>query len=95
MVSTIIPFRRFFTIEIVWPVTDSVFLIKRRSAAAHVRDPTPVLVAHVEQHALEFNIRVEAQSSAGTIKSECYIRKVFPAFHLNLQKKITFPIFII
>ena len=48
-----------------------------------MRDAATVLVAHVEQHALEFLVGVEADRSTGAIEIQRHVRKFLPAFRLE------------
>lgn len=64
------------------PVTDAVLLIEGGAGATHVRNTTSIFITHVEQHAFEFLIGVEAQRPVGAVKVQRDVGKLLPPFRL-------------
>lgn len=69
-------------VEVVDPVADAVLLVEGRAVAAHVRNAPAVLVAHVEQHALELLVGVEAHGAVRTVKRQRHVGKLLPPLRL-------------
>lgn len=80
-----LPVGSVLAVEVEGPVADPVLLVEGRFpvTSAHVRDPTAVLVAHVEDHAVEFQVRVETQRATRAVKVERHVREVLPTFGLH------------
>jgi len=69
-----------FAVEVVDPVADAVLLVESGASAAHVGNATAVLIAHVEEHALELLVGVEAQRTVGTVEIQRHVRELLPPF---------------
>ena len=72
------------------PVADAVLLVESGASAAHVGNATAVLIAHVEEHALELLVGVEAQRTVGTVEIQRHVRELLPPFGLSNQKPLLY-----
>jgi len=90
-VIQIVPVWRCGAVHIVIPVADAELLIEAGFIGAHVGNPSTILIAHVENHAVKFQISIESNGSVSAVKIECDIRELSPPlfdvvvgfFHLN------------
>ena len=80
--SLFVPVLCVFAVEIVNPIANSVLLIESCPRSAHVRNTAAILVAHVEQHALEFLIGVKSKRTTRAVEIKRHVRKLLPAFRL-------------
>jgi len=91
----IIPVWGGWTVHVVVPVTNSELLVEAGLICTHVGNSSAILIAHVENHAVEFQISIESNSSVSAVKIECDIRELSPPlfnvvagfFHLNKSKE--------
>lgn len=74
-----LPFRGIGAIKIANPITNPVLLIESRLISAHVGHPAPFRIAHVENLAIVFNIRVETDRFIRTIERKTRIFRVYPS----------------
>lgn len=84
-VVEIVPVRGGGAVHVIIPVADSKFLVEAGLIGAHVGNPAAVLVAHVEYHAVKFQISVESDRSVCAVKIESDIGKVGPSLLLKLN----------
>lgn len=82
-----VPFVGLLAVKVVDPVADAVLLVEGGPGSAHVRDAASVLVAHVEQHALELLVSVEAQRTVGAVERERHVRELLPALGLPAARE--------
>jgi hypothetical protein len=73
------PIRGVGAVHIIVPVTDSELLVEAGVVAAHVGDPATILVTHVEDHAVELQVSVEADGAVGAVEGEGDVGHVRPA----------------
>lgn len=85
-VIQIVPVWRCGAVHIVIPVADAELLIEAGFIGAHVGNPSTILIAHVENHAVKFQISVESNGSVSAVKIECDIRELSPPLFLKLIK---------
>jgi len=84
-VVEIIPVGRGGAVHVIVPVADSKLLVEAGLVGAHVGNPAAVLVTHVENHAVKFQISVESDRSVCAVKIESDIGKVGPSLLLKLK----------
>jgi len=84
-VVEIIPVRRGGTVHVIIPVADSKLLVEAGLVGAHVGNPAAILVTHVENHAVKFQISVKSDRSVCAVKIESDIGKVGPSLLLKLN----------
>jgi len=84
-VVEIIPVGRGGAVYVIIPVADSKLLVEAGLVGTHVGDPAAVLVTHVENHAVKFQISVESDGSVCAVKIESDIGKVGPSLLLKLN----------
>lgn len=77
-VVQVIPIWGVWAVNVVVPVADPELLVEAGVVAAHVRDPPPVLVAHVEDHTVELEVSIEPDRSVSAVEGEGDIRHVRP-----------------
>jgi len=77
-VVQVIPIRRVWTVNVVVPVADPELLVEAGVVAAHVGDPPPVLVAHVEDHTVKLEVSIEPDWAVSAVEGEGDIRHIRP-----------------
>lgn len=95
-VVQVIPVGRILAVDIVAPVADTEPLVEACLVAAHVRDPATILVAHVENLAVKFQIGIETYRLVSAVESEADIRELRPSprlankIHFTLHTRFEF-----
>lgn len=84
-VVEIIPVGRGGAVYVIIPVADSKLLVEAGLVGTHVWNPAAVLVTHVKNHAVKFQISVKSDRSVCAVKIESDIGKVGPSLLLKLN----------
>jgi len=87
-VVQVIPIWRVWAVDVVVPVADPELLVEAGVVAAHVRDPPTVLVAHVEDHAVELEVSVEADGTVGAVEGERDVGHICPPTFLKQSASV-------
>jgi len=77
-VVQVIPIWRVRAVNVVVPVADPELLVEAGVVAAHVGDPPPVLVAHVEDHTVKLEVSIEPDWSVSAVEGEGDIGHIRP-----------------
>jgi len=77
-VVQVIPIWGVWAVDVVIPVADPELLVEAGVVAAHVGNPPPVLVAHVENHTVELEVSIEPDRSVSAVEGEGDIGHICP-----------------
>lgn len=76
------------TVHIIIPVAHTKFLIETGLVGAHVWNSPSILVAHMENHAVEFQISIKAYWTVSAVKIEGDVGELGPPLLLKITVRM-------